>query len=63
MLGFPLLYFKGMRLLMFQLSGFYYKSLLTTGKRRNSSRTLKSCKMVAQLRSFIDMRVGISPRH
>ena len=24
MLGFPLLYFKGMRLLMFQLSGFYY---------------------------------------
>ena len=25
MLGFPLLYFTGMRLLMFQLSGFYYK--------------------------------------
>ena len=25
MLGFPLLYFKGMRLLMFQLSGFYYR--------------------------------------
>ena len=25
MLGFPLLYFKGMRLLMFQLSGFYCK--------------------------------------
>ena len=24
MLEFPLLYFKGMRLLMFQLSGFYY---------------------------------------
>ena len=24
-LGFPLLYFKGMRLLMFQLSGFYCK--------------------------------------
>ena len=24
MLGFPLLYSKGMRLLMFQLSGFYY---------------------------------------
>ena len=23
MLGFPLLYFKGMRLMMFQLSGFY----------------------------------------
>ena len=23
MLGFPLLYFKGMRILMFQLSGFY----------------------------------------
>ena len=28
MLGFPLLYFKGMRLLMFQLSGFYYSSEL-----------------------------------
>ena len=26
MLGFPLLYFKGMRLLMFQLSGFNYRS-------------------------------------
>ena len=25
MLGFPLLYFKGMRLMMFQLSGFYFK--------------------------------------
>ena len=25
MLGFPLLYFKGMRLMMFQLSGFYCK--------------------------------------
>ena len=25
MLGIPLLYFKGMRLLMFQLSGFYYR--------------------------------------
>ena len=23
MLGFPILYFKGMRLMMFQLSGFY----------------------------------------
>ena len=23
MLGFPILYFKGMRLIMFQLSGFY----------------------------------------
>ena len=28
MLGFPLLYFKGMRLLMFQLSGFYYSWVL-----------------------------------
>ena len=28
MLGFPLLYFKGMRLLMFQLSGFYYNGSL-----------------------------------
>ena len=27
MLGIPLLYFKGMRLLMFQLSGFYYTQL------------------------------------
>ena len=26
MLGFPLVYFKGMRLMMFQLSGFYYRS-------------------------------------
>ena len=25
MLGFPILYFKGMRLTMFQLSGFYCK--------------------------------------
>ena len=25
MLGFPLLYFKGMRLMMFQLSSFYCK--------------------------------------
>ena len=25
MLGFPLVYFKGMRLMMFQLSGYYYK--------------------------------------
>ena len=25
MLGSPILYFKGMRILMFQLSGFYYK--------------------------------------
>ena len=25
MLGFPILYFKGMRLMMFQLSGFYYR--------------------------------------
>ena len=28
MLGFPLLYIKGMRLMMFQLSGFYYKGTL-----------------------------------
>ena len=27
MLGFPLLYFKGMRLMMFQLSGFYSRVL------------------------------------
>ena len=26
MLGFPILYFKGMRPMMFQLSGFYCKS-------------------------------------
>ena len=26
MLGFPILYCKGMRILMFQLSGFYYSS-------------------------------------
>ena len=28
MLGFPILYFKGMRLMMFQLSGFYCKGFL-----------------------------------
>ena len=27
MLGSPILYLKGMRILMFQLSGFYYRSL------------------------------------
>ena len=27
MLGFPILYFKSMRLMMFQLSGFYCKAL------------------------------------
>ena len=26
MLGFPILYFKGMRLMMFQLSGFYCRA-------------------------------------
>ena len=31
MLGFPLLYFKGMRILMFQLSGFYCRTLETAG--------------------------------
>ena len=31
MLGFPLLYFKGMRLMMFQLSSFYCKSDLPSG--------------------------------
>ena len=29
-LGFPMLYLKGMRILMFQLSGFYCKLLLST---------------------------------
>ena len=28
MLGSPILYLKGMRILMFQLSGFYYKSIM-----------------------------------
>ena len=32
MLGFPLLYFKGMRLMMFQLSGFYYRGLNRWGR-------------------------------
>ena len=27
MLGFPILYLKGMRIMMFQLSGFYFKDL------------------------------------
>ena len=31
MLGFPLLYFKGMRLMMFQLSSFYCKGMLLLG--------------------------------
>ena len=31
MLGFPLLYFKGMRLMMFQLSGFYCTSIRVSG--------------------------------
>ena len=31
MLGFPLVYFKGMRLMMFQLSGFYYRVWDLTG--------------------------------
>ena len=30
MLGFPILYFKGMRLMMFQLSGFHCKTLEIT---------------------------------
>ena len=28
MLGSPILYLKGMRILMFQLSGFYYKKIV-----------------------------------
>ena len=32
MLGSPILYLKGMRILMFQLSGFYYKALGCAGK-------------------------------
>ena len=31
MLGSPILYFKGMRIMMFQLSGFYFKSSLFQG--------------------------------
>ena len=31
MLGFPLLYFKGMRLMMFQLSGFYCRGGMRGG--------------------------------
>ena len=31
MLGSPILYLKGMRLLMFQLSGFYYRVLRFLG--------------------------------
>ena len=31
MLGSPILYLKGMRILMFQLSGFYYRVFLATG--------------------------------
>ena len=32
MLGSPILYLKGMRVLMFQLSGFYYRGLGFRGK-------------------------------
>ena len=32
-LGFPLLYLKGMRIMMFQLSGFYFKPL---GSQKNA---------------------------
>ena len=40
MLGFPLLYFKGMRLMMFQLSSFYCRVLLRV--KESESRILAS---------------------
>ena len=43
MLGFPLVYFKGMRLMMFQLSGFYYNPVI---QKRASS--IVSCEAAAQ---------------
>ena len=39
MLGFPLLYFKGMRLMMFQLSGFYCTLAAPVAWRRSGGRT------------------------
>ena len=35
MLGFPLVYFKGMRLMMFQLSGFYCTGKARPGKTKS----------------------------
>ena len=35
MLGFPILYLKGMRIMMFQLSGFYYKGIPTEPSSRD----------------------------
>ena len=46
MLGFPLLYFKGMRLLMFQLSGFYYRSIISAKQR-------KVVKVIVQNRKYV----------
>ena len=45
MLGFPLLYFKGMRL-MFQLSGFYYRSIISAKQR-------KVVKVIVQNRKYV----------
>ena len=39
MLGFPILYFKGRRLMMFQLSGFYCRAFLGGGASCKSSYT------------------------
>ena len=40
MLGFPILYFKGMRLMMFQLSGFYCR-VSSKGSIRATTRDLQ----------------------
>ena len=42
MLGSPILYLKAMRILMFQLSGFYYRGILDS---------IRSCGCFAALRS------------
>ena len=42
MLGFPILYFKGTRIMMFQLSGFYCKPLKEPLKPRSATVYLSS---------------------
>ena len=56
MLGFPLVYFKGMRLMMFQLSGFYCKSFSKSPVRSVAFRATGTWKFSLQLQE-----VGLEP--
>ena len=47
MLGFPILYFKGRRLTMFQLSGFYCRGLVSFAMHRKFLLFLMSCARVS----------------